>query len=526
MSTRYSAREYEDDEDYRPVNRQRLETGAKARRSAGSNGNNGHNGNFQTKLFIDGQFVNSQSGKTFATMNPATGEELCQVSEADKADVDIAVRAARRVFETEWKFTNGSKRRDLMLKLADLIERNKEELATLETLDNGKPFSESLNVDLHLCIQCFRYYAGWADKLAGKTCPVDGDFMSIAKHEPLGVVGQIIPWNFPLLMATWKLAPALAVGCTIILKPAEQTPLTALRLAELINEAGYPAGVVNVLPGFGPTAGAAIAGHHDIDKVAFTGSTEVGKIIQETAAKSNLKRCSLELGGKSPLIICEDADLEKAVAAAQVGVFFNQGQVCTASSRIYVHERVYDEFVERLVAATKKRSQGNGFKNVNMGPQVSAEQQATVWKYIQCGKREGADCVAGGKPVESEGYFIQPTIFTNVRDDMTIAREEIFGPVMSVMKFRTLDEAIKRANKSNYGLAAGIFSRDVDTIFKYANLVKAGTVWVNTYNSFDAAQPFGGFKQSGTGRELGEYALELYTEVKAIMIKLDHTPVK
>lgn len=483
-------------------------------------------GTFQTKLFIDGRFVESQSGKKFVTVNPATGEELAQVWEADKADVDIAVRAARRAFETTWKYTDGSARRDLLLKLADLLERNKEEVATIETLDNGKPLSESLNVDVALGIKCLRYYAGWADKIQGKTCPVDGNFISITKHEPVGVIGQIIPWNFPLLMAIWKLGPALAMGCTVVLKTAEQTPLSALRFAELINEAGFPPGVVNVLSGFGPTAGAAISSHMDVDKVAFTGSTSVGKIIMEAAAKSNLKKCSLELGGKSPLIICEDADIDNAVAAAQVGVFFNQGQVCTASSRIFVHERIYDTFINKLVAATRKRTQGNGFREVNMGPQVSAEQQEIVWNYIKAGKREGANCVIGGKKVEDAGYFIQPTIFTDVTDDMTIAREEIFGPVMSILKFRTLDEAIKRGNKSNYGLAAGIFTNDLNSAFKFASNIKAGTVWVNTYNSFDTAQPFGGFKESGTGRELGEYALELYTEVKTIMIKLNETPVK
>jgi aldehyde dehydrogenase (NAD+) len=484
-----------------------------------------HSGAFQTKLLIDGRWVESASGKTFVTYNPATGEELARVSEADKADVDVAARAARRAFENVWKFTDGSARRNLLLKLADLIEANKEELATLESLDNGKPYAESLGVDLHLAIQCFRYYAGWADKIHGQTCPVDGNFLSFTKHEPLGVIGQIIPWNFPLLMATWKLAPALATGCTVVLKPAEQTPLSALRLGELIVEAGFPPGVVNILPGFGPTAGGALAVHPEIDKVAFTGSTEVGKIVMETAAKS-LKRVSLELGGKSPLIICEDANIDNAVAAAQVGVFFNQGQVCTASSRIFVQDRVYDEFVSKLVAASKKRVQGNPFKDVNMGPQVSSEQQDRVWGYIKQGRKEGAECVLGGHKVEESGYFIQPTIFTNVTDDMTIAREEIFGPVMSILKFRTLDEAIRRANKTNYGLAAGIFTQDIDTALKFANLVKAGTVWINTYNSFDTAQPFGGFKESGMGRELGEYALELYTEVKTIMIKLSDTPVK
>jgi aldehyde dehydrogenase (NAD+) len=519
---------YTDSDTDREHDRKRHRTENNVRTSGRKSGrtNTPANGAIQTRLYIDGRFVDSVSGKSFATMNPATGEEICRVAEADKADVDLAVKAARRAFETTWKFTDGSARRDLMLRLADLVERNKEELATLESLDNGKPYAESLNVDLALAIKCFRYYAGWADKISGKTNPVDGSFFSFTKHQPVGVIGQIIPWNFPLLMAVWKLGPALAMGCTVVLKPAEQTPLSALRLAELIHEAGYPAGVVNVLPGFGPTAGAAIAGHEDIDKCAFTGSTEVGRIIMMTAAKSNLKRVSLELGGKSPLIIHDDADIDDAVAAAQVGVFFNQGQVCTASSRIFVHERIYDAFVSKLVAASKKRTQGNPFKDVQMGPQVSAEQQETVWNYIKAGKKEGADCVLGGKKVEENGYFIQPTIFTNVTDEMKIAREEIFGPVMSILKFRTLDEAIKRANKSMYGLAAGIFTKDLNVALKYANLVKAGTVWINTYNSFDTAQPFGGFKQSGIGRELGEYALSLYTEVKTVMIKLNEPPVK
>jgi aldehyde dehydrogenase (NAD+) len=480
----------------------------------------------QTKLFIDGEFVDAQSGKVFEVINPATAQVICSVAEADKADVEIAVKAARRAFETEWKYVDCSARRDLMLRLADLIEQNKEEMATLETLDNGKPLNESLNVDVALTIKCFRYYAGWADKIHGVTNPVDGNFFSVAKREPLGVVAQIIPWNFPLLMAAWKLAPALACGCVVVLKPAEQTPLTALRLAELIKKAGYPNGVVNVLPGFGPTAGAALASHQDVDKVAFTGSTEVGKIIMELAAKSNLKRVSLELGGKSPLVICDDCDLDAAVAAAQVGIFFNQGQVCTASSRIFVQEGIYDEFVSRFTAAAKKRTQGNGFQDVQMGPQVSEEQFDRINKYIDIGKREGAVAACGGRKGDGPGYFIRPTVFVNVTDNMTIAKEEIFGPVTAVMKFKTLDEAIKRANKSVYGLAAGIFTRDLNTALKYATQVKAGTVWVNTYNSFDAAQPFGGFKQSGNGRELGEGVIELYTEVKSIMIALDERTVK
>ena len=479
----------------------------------------------QTRLLIDGRFVDAVSRKTFPTYNPATGEVITQVAEADKEDVDLAARAARRAFETTWKYTDGSARRDLILKLADLLEYHREEMATLETLDNGKPYSESLNVDLALGVKCLRYYAGWADKISGKTNPVDGSFLSFTKHEPVGVVGQIIPWNFPLLMMIWKIAPALAMGCCIVMKPAEQTPLSALRMGELIVEAGFPNGVVSILPGYGPTAGAAITNHKDIDKVAFTGSTEVGKIIMEGAAKT-LKRVTLELGGKSPLIINDDADIDAAVAAAQVGVFFNQGQVCTASSRIFVHERIYESFVRKLVEATGRRTQGNGFKDVNMGPQVSDEQYRTVWKYIESGKAEGARCVAGGQKVDSNGYFIQPTIFTEVQDDMKIAREEIFGPVMSILRFRTMDEAIKRANKSHYGLAAGIFSQNINTALKFASEIKAGTVWVNTYNSFDTAQPFGGFKQSGIGRELGEYALHNYTETKTIMIKLPDTPVK
>jgi aldehyde dehydrogenase (NAD+) len=510
------------DSDNRSSARKRLRDDESARKSGRRSGASSA---FQTKLFIDGNFVDAVSGKTFPTYNPATGEEIVRVAEADKADVDLAVKAARRAFENVWKYTDGSARRDLILRLADLIERNKEELATLESLDNGKPLNESLNVDLALSVKCFRYYAGWADKIQGKTCPVDGSHISLTKHEPVGVIGQIIPWNFPILMATWKLAPALALGCCIVLKPAEQTPLTALRLAELIKEAGFPNGVVNVLPGFGPTAGAPLASHPDVDKVAFTGSTEVGKIVMETAAKT-MKRVTMELGGKSPLIIHEDADMDAAVAAAQVGVFFNQGQVCTASSRIFVHEKIHDEFVEKLVAATRKRKQGNPFKDVQMGPQVSTEQQQMVWNYVKTGKREGANCVIGGKQVDEPGYFIQPTIFTGVTDDMTIAREEIFGPVMSILKYKDIDEAIRRGNKSQYGLAAGIFSNNINTCFKFANQIKAGTVWVNTYNAFDTAQPFGGFKQSGLGRELGEYALECYTEVKCIMIKLPDQPVK
>eukprot|EP01060_Flectonema_neradi_P004067 TRINITY_DN1268_c15_g1_i1.p1 TRINITY_DN1268_c15_g1~~TRINITY_DN1268_c15_g1_i1.p1 ORF type:complete len:515 (+),score=146.39 TRINITY_DN1268_c15_g1_i1:52-1596(+) len=476
---------------------------------------------FQTKLLINNKWVEGVDGATFETINPSTGEVITSVSEARERDVNIAVASSRKAFNT-WRKTDGSARRDLILRLADLIEENQEELATLETLDNGKPLNDSKNVDVALVIKCFRYYAGFADKIYGKTCPVDGQFMSFTKHEPKGVCAAVIPWNFPLLMAAWKLAPALAAGCTMILKPAEQTPLTALRLGELIVAAGFPPGVVNILPGFGPTCGGVLARHMDVDKVGFTGSTSVGHLIMKAAAESNLKSVSLELGGKSPLVICEDADIDNAVAAAQVGVFFNQGQVCTASSRIFVHEKVHDEFVRKLVAATKKRTQGNPFDDVNMGPQVSKEQFDIVYGYIKKGKEEGANCILGGKKGNDKGYFIQPTIFTGVDDDMTIAKEEIFGPVMSILTYRDFGDVLKRANDTCYGLAAGIFTSDIQKAFRYLDDVKAGTVWINTYNSFDVGQPFGGFKMSGTGRELGPYVMDLYTEVKTVMFKLDN----
>ena len=483
----------------------------------------------QKKAFIDGKFTDSVSGKTFVVYNPHTGEKLCDVAECDKADVDVAVAAARKCFEETAKYQDGPTRRDLMLKLADLLEQNKETMAALETLDNGKPYTHSLYVDVALGIKCLRYYAGWADKLQGDINPVEGNFLSLSKKEPVGVCGQVIPWNFPLLMMIWKLGPALAAGCTVVLKPAEQTPLTALRMCELIVEAGYPAGNVNVLPGYGPTAGAAIAEHMDVDKVAFTGSSAVGKLIMQAAGRSNLKKCTLELGGKSPLIICKDADIDNAVKAAIVGVFFNQGQVCTASSRLFVHEDIKEEFTKKLIEASANHKTGDPFDlSMMMGPLVSERQHTTVTNYIKAGQEEGATLALGGKgKIEGlTGYYCDPTIFTDVKDDMKIAREEIFGPVMSIMTFKTLDEAITRANNTTYGLAAGIFTNDINTALKYANEVKAGTCWVNTYNAFDTAQPFGGFKQSGIGRELGSAAISLYQESKTIMIATDFKPVK
>jgi aldehyde dehydrogenase (NAD+) len=475
-----------------------------------------------TKLLINNRWVPSESGKTFATVNPSTGEEICQVAEADAADVDKAVQAARRAFDQgPWKKMRASERGRLLHRLADLIEQNAEQLARLETLDNGKPLSIAKAVDVTKTIACYRYFAGWADKVQGKTIPIDGDFFCYTRHEPIGVIGQIIPWNYPLLMQAWKLAPALATGNTIVMKPAEQTPLSALRLGELILEAGFPEGVVNLLPGFGPTAGAAIARHMDVDKVAFTGSTEVGRLIMEAAAKSNLKRISLELGGKSPNIIFADSDLDDAVEGAHLGLFVNQGQSCCAGSRVFVEQTIYDEFVEKSIARARKRRVGDPLDpHTDQGPQVSESQFDRIMGYIESGKREGATLACGGERVGDRGYFIQPTVFSDVQDEMKIAREEIFGPVMSIIAFKDMDEVISRANRTTYGLAAGVWTRDIKKAHAVANSVRAGTVWVNCYHVLDTRAPFGGFKQSGMGRELGEYGLQQYTEVKTVTLKL------
>jgi aldehyde dehydrogenase (NAD+) len=375
--------------------------------------------------------------------------------------------------------------------------------------------------DLPLTIACYRYYAGWADKIQGRTIPISGDYFCYTRLEPVGVVGQIIPWNFPLLMQAWKLAPALATGNTVVMKPAEQTPLTALRVGELIVEAGFPPGVVNLLPGYGPTAGAAIARHMDVDKVAFTGSTEVGHLILEASAKSNLKRVTLELGGKSPNIVFADADMDQAIEGAHFALFFNQGQCCCAGSRLFVEEKAYDEFVERSAARARRRTVGDPFDPATeQGPQVDRDQYDKVMRYIESGKKEGARLACGGGSVGDRGYFIQPTVFADVKDDMTIAREEIFGPVMSIIKFRDIEDVVARANRTEYGLAAAVWTRDIGKAMAIANNVRAGTVWVNCYDVFDAGAPFGGFKQSGMGRELGEYGLQQYTEVKTVTMKL------
>jgi aldehyde dehydrogenase (NAD+) len=414
-----------------------------------------------------------------------------------------------------------SERGRLLNRLADLMEQHADELATLEALDNGKPYSVAKAVDVAASVGCYRYFAGWADKVHGKTIPIDGNFFCYTRHEPVGVVGQIIPWNFPMLMQAWKLAPALATGNTVVMKPAEQTPLTALRVGELIVEAGFPEGVVNLLPGFGETAGAAIARHMDVDKVAFTGSTEVGHLIMEAAAKSNLKRVTLELGGKSPNIVFADTDVDAAVEGAHFGLFFNHGQCCCAGSRVFVEEKIYDQFVEKSGARARKRTVGDPFDPATeQGPQVDQTQMEKVLGYIESGRSEGAKLVCGGNRVGNRGYFVQPTVFADVQDDMKIAREEIFGPVMSIIPFKSIDEVVDRSNRTTYGLAAAVWTRDIQKAHSIANSLRAGTVWVNCYNVLDTRAPFGGFKQSGIGRELGEYGLQQYTEIKTVTVRL------
>ena len=475
-----------------------------------------------TKLLINGQWVNSASGKTFPTINPATAEVITQVAEADAADVDKAVAAARAAFDKgPWRKMTGPQRSRLMNKFADLVEKHGDELAQLESIDNGKPYHVARAIDIPSTVACYRYYAGWADKIQGKTIPINGPFFCYTKHEPVGVVAQIIPWNFPLLMQAWKLGPALATGCTVVMKPAEQTPLSALRVGELLMEAGFPEGVVNLLPGYGPTAGAALARHMDVDKVAFTGSTEVGHLIMRAAADTNLKRVTLELGGKSPNIVFADSDMDEAVEGSHFALFFNQGQCCCAGSRTFVEEKCYDEFVEKSVARAKKRTVGNPFdKKTEQGPQVDQEQFNKVMGYIDAGKKDKAKLVAGGNRVGDKGYFIEPTVFSDVQDNMKIAQEEIFGPVMSILKFKDMGEVIERSNKNMYGLAAAVWTKDIGKAHAIADGVRAGTVWVNCYDILDTAAPFGGFKQSGIGRELGEYGLANYTEVKTVTIKM------
>src|SRR5256885_4736523 len=448
------------------------------------------------QLFIDGQFVDAESGKTFNSPNPSTDETFAEVAEADKVDVDRAVAAARKAFEGKWSKMSARDRGRLLYKLAQLLEQRAKELAELETADNGKPIRESLYVDLPQVAENFEYFAGWATKIEGETIPVPGQMFNYTLREPVGVCGQIIPWNFPLLMAAWKLAPALAAGNTVVLKPAEQTPVTALELAKLIQEAGFPDGVVNIIPGFGETAGAALASHKGIDKIAFTGSTEVGKLIAKAAA-GNLTKVSLELGGKAPNIIFADADLEQAVNGAMMGIFFNQGQVCCAGSRIFVEEKAEEEVLSRFQEkADRIKVRDPMDKATLMGPQVSEEQLNRIKSYVGIAREEGATVFTGGGSPQLEGalqsgYFFQPTIFSDVDNKMRVAQEEIFGPVSSVITFKDDDELIQKANDTIYGLSAGVWTQNLTRAHRFAKSVKAGVVWINTYNMMNAASPFG-----------------------------------
>jgi len=478
------------------------------------------------KMLINGKWVDAVSGKTFPTYDPSTGEVLAQVAEGDREDINLAVKAARQAFEGPWRKMTPSDRGRLIWKLGDLIDAHVEEFAYLDSLDNGKPLTVARAADVPLAAELFRYMAGWATKLEGNTIPLSVPYTPKAKYlsytlrEPVGVVGQIIPWNFPLLMAAWKLGPALTTGCTVILKPAEQTPLSALRLGELIVEAGFPEGVVNIVPGYGETAGAALAAHPDVDKIAFTGSTEVGRLIVQ-AATGNLKRVSLELGGKSPNVVFKDADMDVAIGGAASAIFFNHGQCCCAGSRLYIEKEVFDKVVDGVAANAKKIRVGAGLDpKTQMGPLVSQEQLNRVCGYLESGLSEGAKAIAGGQKKGDKGYFVEPTVLVDTTDNMKVVQEEIFGPVVVAMPFTDPEEIAPRANDNVYGLAAGIWTRDISKAHRMAENLQAGTVWINCYNIFDAALPFGGYKQSGWGREMGHEVLNNYTQTKAVCARI------
>ncbi len=478
------------------------------------------------KMLIDGEWVEAVSGKTFDTINPATGAVLAQVAEADRRDIDRAVKAARKTFQGVWAKVKPSERQRLLLRLADLVETHGDDIAQLEVLDNGMPITSARKGMVPRVADLLRYYAGWATKIHGETIDnsIPGNFFSYTLREPVGVVGAIIPWNGPLVTATWKLAPALASGCTVVLKPAEQAPLTSLRFGELIMEAGFPPGVVNVCPGMGSTAGAALTEHMDVDKIAFTGDCQTGQIIVKASA-GNLKRLSLELGGKSPDIVFADADLDRAVPGAAWAIFRSSGQICCGGSRLFVERKIYDDFVSRTVEFTSRIKIGNGLEpDTEMGPLISQAQLDRVCGYIRAGKEEGASALIGGERLAAgdlgKGYFVPPTVFDRVRTDMRIAREEIFGPVLSVIPFQEIAEVVALSNQTHYGLAGGLWTRDLSKAHRVAKALQAGNVWVNCYNVFDPAIPCGGYKMSGYGRESGVHALEHYTQVKAVWINV------
>ncbi|KAK8938988.1 Aldehyde dehydrogenase family 2 member C4 [Platanthera zijinensis] len=479
-----------------------------------------------TKLFINGSFVDSVSGKTFETRDPRTGDVVADVAEGDKEDIDIAVKAARAAFDHgTWPRISGYERGRILMKLADLIEQHSEKLAMLDAIDAGKLVHMSEALDIQFALRIIRYYAGAADKIHGETLKCAGKFQAYTLKEPVGVVGHIIPWNFPTLAFAFKVPPALAAGCTVVVKPAEQSPLSALYLAQLAKEAGVPDGVINVVPGFGPTAGAAIASHMDVDAVSFTGSTEVGKIVMAAAAASNLKSVSLELGGKSPLIIFDDADVDVAAQVAWQSVFINKGEMCIAGSRIYVQEGIYDEFTKKVAKNVENWVVGDPFDpQVHQGPQVDKEQFEKILRYIESGKRSGASILIGGNAIGDKGYYIEPTIFTDVQEDMLIARDEIFGPVMSIMKFKTIEEAIEKANNTRYGLAAGVVTKDLNTANRISRSIRAGMIWINCYLVIDGDIPFGGVRMSGFGKDCGLEGLEKYLKVKSVITPIYGSP--